>query len=145
VYQTALKAYESVNKSTMGGRDVEAAVLTKAALKLKECQTHWDAADRFSKLDSALKFNQRIWTIFQAELSKQENPLPHTLKIDLLRLSAFIDKRIFEIMAYPAPEKLTILINVNNNIAAGLRTRPESTDSTAIDAKSKTSAMSIGI
>jgi flagellar protein FlaF len=65
VYQAALKAYESVNKSTMGGRDIEAAVLTKAALKLKECQSNWDAADRFSKLDSALKFNQRVWTIFQ--------------------------------------------------------------------------------
>jgi flagellar protein FlaF len=129
----------------MGGRDIEAAVLTKAALKLKACQSNWDAADRFSKLDSALKFNQRVWTIFQAELSKKENPLPNTLKVDLLRLSAFIDKRIFEIMAYPSPEKLTILINMNNNIAAGLRTRPESTDSMASDAFSKTPAMAIGI
>ena len=145
MYQAALKAYESVNKSTMGGRDIEAAVLTKAALKLKECQSNWDAADRFSKLDSALKFNQRVWTIFQAELSKKENPLPNRLKVDLLRLSAFIDKRIFEIMAYPSPEKLTILINMNNNIAAGLRTRPESTDSMASDALPKTPAMAIGI
>jgi len=38
MYQAALKAYESVNKSTMNGRDVEAAVLTKAALKLKASQ-----------------------------------------------------------------------------------------------------------
>lgn len=145
MYQAALKAYESVNKSTMGGRDIEAAVLTKAALKLKEVQSHWDAADRFSRLDSALRFNQRIWTIFQAELAKAENPLPHTLKVDLLRLSAFIDKRIFEIMAYPAPEKLTILINMNNNIAAGLRTRQPSTDSMAVNALPQTPAMAIGV
>ena len=31
MYQTALKAYDTVNKSTMSGRDVEAEVLTKAA------------------------------------------------------------------------------------------------------------------
>ena len=98
-----------------------------------------------SKLDAALKYNQRVWSIFQAELEKPENPLPNTLKVDLLRLSAFIDKRMFEIMAYPSPEKLTILININHNIAAGLRTRPESTDSMASDALPKTPAMAIGI
>jgi flagellar protein FlaF len=42
----------------------------------------------------------------------------------LLRLVAFIDKRTLETIAYPSPEKLTILININQNIAAGLRTRP---------------------
>ncbi len=43
MYQAALKAYDSVNKSTMSGRDVEAEVLTKAALKLKACQDNVDA------------------------------------------------------------------------------------------------------
>jgi flagellar protein FlaF len=124
VHQAALKAYNSVNKSTMSGRDVEAEVLTKAALKLKECQDNWSENGQGAKLEAALKFNQRVWTIFQAELEKPENPLPHPLKVDLLRLSAFIDKRTFETMAYPAPEKLTILININHNIAAGLRIRP---------------------
>lgn len=124
MYQAALKTYESVAKSTLSGRDIEAEVLTKAALKLKECQTHWDAADRSAKLDQALRHNQRVWSILQAELGKADNPLPETIKLNLLRLSAFIDKRIFEIMAYPSPEKLTIIIDINSNIAAGLRTRP---------------------
>jgi flagellar protein FlaF len=105
----------------MSGREVEAAVLTKAALKLKDCQGKWDAPDRDARLDSALKFNQRVWSILQAEIMKPENPLPEKLKVDLLRLSGFIDKRIFETMAYPSPEKLTIIININQNIAAGLR------------------------
>jgi flagellar biosynthesis activator protein FlaF len=132
VYQAALKAYESVNKSTMNGREVEAAILMKAGFKLKECQTNWDATDRDLKLQGALKYNQRVWSIFQAELEKKENPLPNKIKIDLLRLSAFIDKRIFEVMAYPSPEKLTILININNNIAAGLRTRPAAVEQPAV-------------
>ena len=132
MYQAALKTYENVTKSTMSGREVEAAVLTKAAVRLKECQTQWDATDRDLKLQGALKFNQRVWSIFQAELEKIENPLPNKVKIDLLRLSAFIDKRIFEVMAYPSPEKLTILININNNIAAGLRTRPAAEEQPAV-------------
>jgi flagellar protein FlaF len=72
-------------------------------------------------LDEALKYNQRIWTIFQAELGREDNPLPDHIKLDLLRLSSFIDKRIFEAMGSPAPEKLNILIKINENIAAGLR------------------------
>jgi flagellar protein FlaF len=108
----------------MSGREVEAAVLVKAAARLKECQEKWSGPGNAAKLDSALKFNQRIWSILQAELSKPENPLPENLKMDLLRLSAFVDKRIFEIMAYPEPAKVTILININENIAAGLRARP---------------------
>ncbi len=124
MYQAALKAYDSVNKSTMSGRDVEAEVLTKAALKLKECQDNWPEKGRRNKLEAALKYNQRVWTIFQAELEKPDNPLPNSLKADLLRLSAFIDKRTLETLAYPDPEKLTILITINHNIAAGLRMRP---------------------
>jgi flagellar protein FlaF len=108
----------------MSGREVEAAVLIKAAARLKECQEGWNRPGNAAKLESALKFNQRIWSILQAELSKPENPLPESLKMDLLRLSAFVDKRIFEIMAYPEPAKLTILIGINENIAAGLRARP---------------------
>lgn len=129
MYQAALKAYESVNKSTMSGRDVEAEVLTKAALKLKECQDNWQENGRDAKLAVALKYNQRVWTIFQAELEKPENPLPNSLKADLLRLSVFIDKRTLETLAYPSPEKLTILININRNIAAGLRAKRGAADS----------------
>ena len=128
MYSNPLNVYESVNKTTMSGRDVEAEVLTKAALKLKECQEKWDAPDRDEKLDVALKFNQRIWSIFQGELAKEDNPLPAQLKVNLLNLSAFIDRRIFETLAYPTPDKLKIIIDINNNIAAGLRERSGSND-----------------
>ena len=121
MYSNALKAYESVDRTTMSGRETEARVLTKAALKLKSCQDSWHAEKREEKLDEALKYNQRIWDIFQAELSNEENPLPRQVKLNLLRLAAFIDKRIFETMAFPSPEKLTAIIEINRNIAAGLR------------------------
>jgi flagellar protein FlaF len=124
MYANQLKTYEAVSKVTMSGREVEAAVLTKAALKLKDCQENWEGEDRNTKLDEALKFNQLVWSIFQAELIRPDNPLPKQLRQDILSLSAFIDKRIFETMAYPAPEKLTAIININLNLAAGLNGSP---------------------
>ena len=121
----SLSAYESVSNATRSGREIEAAVLTKAAVKLKECQDNWDAPDRDYKLDEALKYNQRIWSIFQSELSRDDHEMPKKLRLDILRLAAFIDKRIFETMAFPSPEKLNIVININNNLAAGLRGSPQ--------------------
>ncbi len=120
-----MNAYKKVEQETMPGREVESKVLIKAANKLKECQDNWESADRDKKLDESLKFNQLIWSIFQSELAAEDNPLPKKLRLNLLRLSAFIDGRSLETMAYPAPEKLTILININHNIAAGLREQPK--------------------
>ena len=124
MYSNPLEAYKTVDKTTMSGRETEARVLTQAALKLKDCQDNWQAEDRDDKLDEALKYTQRIWSIFQGELSRKDNPLPRQLKINLLQLSSFIDKQIFETMSYPSPEKLTAVININQNIAAGLRGSP---------------------
>jgi flagellar biosynthesis activator protein FlaF len=121
MYANSVGAYDSVSKMTMSGREIEAAVLTKAARKLKVCQDRWDTAERDEILEDALKFNQRIWSIFQSELSAEDNPLPKKMRLGILRLSAFIDKRIFETMAEPSPDKLNIIIDINNNLASGLR------------------------
>ncbi len=118
---SGLNAYKKNVKTTISGRDLEASVLTKGAMLLKACKENWDGQDRFRRLDEALVFNQRIWTIFQDELIREDNPLPPQLRGDILRLSLFIDKRIVEIMKDPSPEKLDAIININLNIAAGLR------------------------
>jgi flagellar protein FlaF len=124
MYATQLQAYKKTHEATMSGREVEASVLSRAAIMLKECQDNWNNGDRAEKLEEALKFNQLVWSVFQSELMKEDNPLPGELKRNILTLSAFIDKRIFETMAYPAPEKLTVIININNNLAAGLMGSP---------------------
>ncbi|MEJ2223381.1 MAG: flagellar biosynthesis regulator FlaF [Desulfobacterales bacterium] len=81
----SLKAYESVSNATHSGREIEAAVLTKAAMKLKECQDGWDAPDRDNRLEEALKYNQRIWSIFQSELSREDHELPKKLRLTVAR------------------------------------------------------------
>ena len=126
MYNHAVNAYKQVDKNTISGRETEARVLTEAALKLKKCQESWGSPDNDTELDQALRYNQKIWSLFQGELERDDNPLPGKLKIDILRLAAFIDKRIFEVMAFPSPEKLNIIININQNIAAGLRGSPGS-------------------
>jgi flagellar protein FlaF len=119
-----LDAYQSVEKATLNGRELEASVLSKAANLMQELSRDWDAPAREERMEEALRFNQRVWSFFQVELSQEENPLPAEIKRNLLVLSAFIDKRIFEVMAFPAREKLDILININRNISAGLRGDP---------------------
>jgi flagellar biosynthesis activator protein FlaF len=124
----AINEYVGIQKEAMSGRELEASVLTKAGLMLKACQENWDAPDRESRLLEAIKYNQRVWSFFQAELSEAGNPLPKKLREDILNLSLFMDKRFLEVIASPSPEKLDIVIDINFNIAAGLRTTPETTE-----------------
>jgi flagellar protein FlaF len=121
VYKNSLESYQKIEQTTISGRETEARVLTKAAIMLKYCQDNWQAADRREKLHEALAYNQRIWSWIQGELLDENNPLPKSIRENILNLSVLIDKRIFNIMAYPAPEKLKIIIDINLNIAAGLR------------------------
>lgn len=121
----AANAYTTMQKENLSGRELEASVISRAGLMLKQVKDNWDAPDRDQKLLEAVKFNQKVWSFFQAELSDPENPLPKNLREDILNLSVFIDKRLFEVIAFPDPDKLAIVIDINFNIAAGLRTKTE--------------------
>lgn len=123
--QTAFNSYANMQKETLSGRELEASVLTRAGLMLKQVQENWTAPERDEKLLEAIKFNQKVWSFFQAELSDPDNPLPKKLREDILNLSIFVDKRLFEIMASPDKEKLNIVVDIDFNIAAGLRTAPQ--------------------
>jgi flagellar protein FlaF len=118
--KSALDAYRTAEKATASGRELEAAALFKAARQLEAVQRSWEAADREQRLDDALRYNTRLWTFFQTELSEPDHPMPREIRINLLQLSKFIDKRTFETLAYPAPEKLQVLIDINRQIAMGL-------------------------
>ncbi len=120
MFRSASQAYESVTKHAASGRELEAAALFKAARLLDGCRQNWAAADRRQRLEEALRFNQRLWTLFQTDLSRPGHALPVDVRVNLLRISAFMDKRTFEILAEPSPEKLQALIDIDRNIALGL-------------------------
>lgn len=125
MYQNPLNAYTNMQKEVLSGRELEASVLYRAGVMLKQVQENWNATDREQKFLEAIKFNQKVWSFFQAELSDPENPLPKKLREDILNLSIFIDKRLFEALAAPDAEKLSIVIDIDFNIAAGLRSKVE--------------------
>jgi flagellar protein FlaF len=108
----------------MDGRELESSLLSRAAALLRQCQETWDQEGHIERLDTALRFNQRLWTFFQSELMEESNPLPLQIRQNLLNLAAFVDKRTFEVMSYPASEKLNVLININLQIAEGLAPAP---------------------
>jgi flagellar protein FlaF len=116
-----LDAYRNVEKATLSQRDLEASVLSKAATRLQTIKDNWSGDQNGELLEDALNYNQKIWSFFQAELTMEDNPLPDEIKRNLLALSLFVDRRTFDVLAYPAPEKLDALINININVSAGLR------------------------
>ena len=124
MYDKQLDAYRTGQNTSISGREIEAAALSRCALLLSACQKNWDAPDRDEKLDVALRTNQMVWSILQSELVKNDNPLPIEIRQSILTLSVFIDNQIIQIMADPQPEKLKIIIDINLNLAAGLRGSP---------------------
>lgn len=73
---------------------------------------------------NTMRLNWRLWTIFQAELSSPECPLPLEVRQNVLSLCNFVDKMAVDILADPKPEKLNILITINRELAAGLFASP---------------------
>ncbi|MBW4055025.1 MAG: flagellar biosynthesis regulator FlaF [Proteobacteria bacterium] len=117
-------AYSTMQKEGLSGRELEASVLSRAGIMLKKVQENWDDPDSYANLSEAVSFNQKVWSFFQTELTDPENPLPKNLREDILNLSIFVEKRLYEVLAYPDPEKLSIVIDIDFNLAAGLRSKP---------------------
>lgn len=125
MHQNPVQAYETAQLQTLHGRALDSYALVRAGKLLQACQDHWDAPEHAQHLQDALAFTQHLWTIFQVELTSEENQLPPDLTQNLLQLSVLIDQGVFDIIADPAPEKLTQLIMINHDIAAGLAAAPE--------------------
>jgi len=117
-------AYESATKVAASNRELESTALFKAARLLEACRRDWDASDRTHRLFEALRYNQRLWGLFQQELARADHEMIPMLRANLLRLSVFVDKRTFEIMGDPHPEKLQVLIDINRHLAEGLAIHP---------------------
>lgn len=118
--QMVAQEMDMTGQDELAGRELEAAVLNKAAALLERVVGCWDEDPDHAQLDSALKYNQTLWSVFQAELMDGANPLPSELRENILSLSSFVDRRTFEVMAYPEPAKLDILIKINRSLADGL-------------------------
>jgi flagellar protein FlaF len=71
---------------------------------------------------TALRLNWRLWTLFQAQLITGGSiDVPEDIRINLLTLCKFIDKHTVGAILDPTREKLSTLVEINRNIAAGLQ------------------------
>ena len=138
-YENQVKKYE---RRPQGGNPAqsEAWALIEAAKRMAVSITY-DAGDAKATKDArkaALRLNWRLWTIFQAELTTERSDVPEELRINMLTLCKFIDKHTVGALVNPTPESMTVLIEINRNIAAGLAQIPQGADA-APDAPAATS------
>ncbi|NNM74708.1 flagellar biosynthesis regulator FlaF [Enterovirga aerilata] len=115
----AANAYAQAAKYAQPPRELEAALLLKAAYRLQTLADDWSKAG--TELAPALTYNGRIWSILATSATEPSNPLPSAIKQNIAQLAVVIFQRIFDISEEPGPEKLGLLIRINRDVAAGLR------------------------
>ena len=82
-------------------------------------QDGWDRTR--PDLAHALLYNRKLWTIFLTSATNTDNPLPTDVRQNVANLGVFIMNETLACMADPNPARLSTLININRELAAGLR------------------------
>jgi flagellar protein FlaF len=114
-------AYARVAQATHGPRDLEAHVLLKAATRFQAIRDDWEQREK--DLYEALTYNRKIWIVFYSAVTREDNPMPVEVRQNILRLAGFVFTHTLKLTAEARPEQLNVLININRQLAAGLRGR----------------------
>jgi flagellar biosynthesis activator protein FlaF len=119
--RSAAQTYKSVARQTSSPRELEASLLLQAAARLQSVHDDWDHdVPVQTKLNDALLYNRKLWTVFLAEMTDANNPMPRDLRQNVANIGIFVMNRTVLLMRDPRPEQLGSLININREIAAGL-------------------------
>jgi flagellar biosynthesis activator protein FlaF len=116
---SAAHAYQQVGKQTVSPRVLEANLLSRAAAQLQIVRDDWD--NRRHELRDALLFNRKLWNIFLTSVTGESSQLPDKLRENIANLGLFVMKQTVSMQDNPVPSKLDTLININRELAAGLR------------------------
>lgn len=116
--QDAAKTYGAVAIKTASPRELEADLLLSAAARLQAIRDSWDGNQ--SRLDAALQYNRKLWSIFMTSATSPENALPAGVRQNVANLGIFVFNHTLTVLANPKPENLGTLININRQLAAGL-------------------------
>lgn len=116
------QTYEKNARQTGSIRELEAQLLMRAASKLQAVKD--GEVSGTSAIMSAIRYNRRLWLVFADALGNAENPLPIEIKRNVTSLAVFVlnRSRTIETATEINLERLGVLININREIAAGLRT-----------------------
>lgn len=121
--QAGIQAYAKTQSLALSQRELEARALFKAASKLQALKDNWDPS--ISVIEEPLSHNRRLWTIFLASATEEDCPLPPELRKNIIGLGRFVINQCMRILFEPDVAKLDLLIEINQNIAAGLMARVE--------------------
>jgi flagellar protein FlaF len=116
---SAAHAYQKVGKQTVSPRVLEANLLSRAAAQMQLVRDNWEA--RRAELREALLFNRKLWNIFLTSVTGEQSQLPDKLRENIANLGIFLMKQTVSMQDNPIPQKLDVLININRELAAGLR------------------------
>jgi flagellar protein FlaF len=116
--KNAAQVYGSVAKQTSNPRELEANLLLDAASRLQAVKDSWSGYGQ--NLDTALRYNRRLWTYFLTAVTDDQNPLSAEVRQNVANLGLFVCKQTMHILADPKPESLGSLISINRELAAGL-------------------------
>lgn len=121
--QEKLGTYATHQRSKEDSRETDARALLSCASRLRTALE--DRGNDMKAYADAIRYNQRLWTIFQIALCDPDNSLPRDLKMTLLNLSRYVDRVSFRAVTAFAPQLLTSLIDINRMIATGLNVKPK--------------------
>lgn len=112
-------AYAKNARNAATGRELETMVLLSAAVRLRHARDALSAGDR-QPLEDALLSNKKLWAVLMAEVADDANPLPIAIKQNVLSLGQFVLRRTIEVLGVPRPERMDVLIQINQDLASGL-------------------------
>jgi len=119
--RSAAQAYKNVSRQTSSPRELEASLLLQAAARLQAVQENWNSDGGVrAKLDDALLYNRKLWSVFVGDMADASHPMPRELRQNFLNIGLFVMNHTVTVMSNPQPERLGSLININREIAAGL-------------------------
>ena len=115
------RSYGAIAKQIANPRELESQLLLTAASRLQAVHDCWDAGP--SDLDDALLYNRKLWTVFLTSVTGDDHPLPAEIRQNVANLGLFVIKQTLSMMTDPRRDRLSPLININRQLAAGLAGR----------------------
>ncbi|WP_417309578.1 flagellar biosynthesis regulator FlaF [Devosia sp.] len=119
MHNNAALAYQQVGQKTASPRIIEANLLSRSAAQLQRVRDNWEVAE--DDLQTALMFNRKLWGVFLTSVTGEESTLPKALRENIANLGLFVMKHTIAAQKAADAQKLDVLININRQIAAGLR------------------------